>query len=109
MATDDMGFFGNIWVRQHTLNQYEFSPGHKHYFDHVTLLVSGTIEVEVENNTKQFIGPTYIIIRKDHQHKITALSDNVLYYCIFALRDLDGNPLDLYTPEHDPLSHATKI
>lgn len=109
MSADDMGFFGNIWVRQHTLNKNEFSPGHKHYFDHVTLLISGCVGIHVEDKYKEFTGPTYIIIRKDYEHKITALSDNVLYYCIFALRDLEGNPLDIYTPDHDPLSHATKV
>ena len=106
MRTDDMGFFGNIWVRQRVLNIGESHPGHKHHFDHVTLLAQGQVLVEVEGRTKQFNAPTFIVIRKDNEHKFTAISDRVLYYCIYALRDLDGEVLEMYTPDHDPLSYA---
>ena len=100
-----MGFFGNIWVRQRTLNINESFNGHKHYFDHVTLLVRGTVLVEVEDRKKQFTAPTFIIIRKNDEHKITALSDDVLYYCVYALRDLDGEVLEFYSEKHDPRSY----
>jgi quercetin dioxygenase-like cupin family protein len=106
MRTDDMGFFGNIWVRQRVLDNGQSYEGHKHHFDHVTLLARGTVNVEVEGRSKQFSAPTFIIIRKEHEHKVTALCDNVLYFCVFALRDLDGEVLDMYSPDHDPLSYA---
>ena len=45
----DLGYFGNIWVRQNELqNAGDETSGHYHLFDHVSLLVSGTVEVEVE-------------------------------------------------------------
>jgi hypothetical protein len=28
---------------------------------------------------------------------------------VFALRDLDGNPMDFYTKDHDPLSYAIDL
>lgn len=109
MNSIEMGYFGNIWVRQNELEKSGDSfDGHKHHFDHVTLLVKGSVTVEVEGRqAKQFNAPTFIVIRKEHQHKITALTDNVLYYCVFALRDIEGNIVDeMFEDKHNPLSAA---
>ena len=44
MKTFELGYFGNIWVRQNVLELAgEEFDGHEHKFDHVTLLVSGKI------------------------------------------------------------------
>jgi hypothetical protein len=45
-----MGYFGNIWVRSHTFAKVGDTNdgGHKHNFDHVTLLAVGSVLVEVE-------------------------------------------------------------
>lgn len=109
MNSIEMGYFGNIWVRQNELEKSGDSfDGHKHHFDHVTLLVKGSVTVEVEGHqAKQFNAPTFIVIRKEHKHKITALTDDVLYYCVFALRDMEGNIVDeMFEDKHNPLSAA---
>ena len=103
----DLGWFGNIWVRQNVLDKKgEYQSGHKHYFDHVTLLVKGSVSVEIENEPiKEFTAPTFIVIRKELKHKITALEDDVIYYCVFALRNIDGEVIeDIYSEKHDPKS-----
>jgi hypothetical protein len=100
----DLGYFGNIWVRQNQLKKYEGNDGHAHKFDHVTLLCQGKVKVEIEGyEPKEFTAPTFIIIKKEHLHKITALEDNTIYYCIFALRGIDGEVVDdIYGAQHDP-------
>jgi hypothetical protein len=51
-----------------------------------------------------------MIIRKDHRHKITALTDDVQYYCVFALRDIDGNVSDsVYSSKNDPTASFTPL
>ena len=103
----ELGYFGNIWVRQNSIDKAGDSfPGHEHHFDHVTLLVQGKVLVEVDGyEPKEFQAPTFIVIKKDKQHKITSLTDNVLYYCVFALRDKDGEVLEeVFGDEHNPLS-----
>ena len=47
---DQMGYYGNIWVRSHFLAEagHTNGGGHTHNFDHVTLLAVGEILVEVE-------------------------------------------------------------
>jgi hypothetical protein len=104
----DLGYFGNIWVRQNLLEKAGDTngEGHKHKFDHVSLLSHGKVKVEIEGHPpKEFTAPTFIVIRREYNHKFTALEDNTIWYCVFALRDLDGKPItDLYGEEHDPLS-----
>jgi len=102
----ELGYFGNIWVRQNILEkENDLFPGHKHHFDHVSLLTKGSVEVEVKGYPpKRFVAPTFIVIKKEHEHKFTALEDDTQWYCVFALRDLDGEVTDIYGPEHNPLS-----
>lgn len=106
----DLGYFGNIWVKQHHLhNRQDNGGGHAHKFDHITLLCQGKVKVEIDGyEPKEFTAPTFIIIRKEHQHKITALEDNTIYYCVFALRNIDGEVIDnIYGEQHDPESTAS--
>ena len=100
----EMGYFGNIWVRQNVLPKAgDSAGGHKHKFDHISLLTSGKIKIEIEGKEpKEFTAPTFIVVRKEQKHKITALEDNTIYYCVFALRDLDGEVMEIFGPQHDP-------
>jgi hypothetical protein len=110
MSSHELGYFGNIWVRQNVLNKAgDTFGGHKHEFDHVSLLTKGKVVVEVEGYpSKEFEAPTFIIIKKEHNHNFTALTDDVNWYCVFALRDLDGEITDIYGDNHNPLSAAPK-
>lgn len=109
MKSFELGYFGNIWVRQHVLEKTgESHGGHAHKFDHVTLLTSGKVQVEIEGKEpKEFTAPTFIVIRKEHNHKITSLEDGTVYYCVFALRDLDGEVMEIFSEEHDPECSGT--
>lgn len=108
LQSAELGYFGNIWVRQNLLAKAGTETvGHKHRFDHVSLLAQGKVRVHVEGHEpKEFTAPTFIVIRKEHNHTFTALTDDTMWYCVFALRDLDGEPIDeLFDPKrHDPMS-----
>lgn len=110
MKTFELGYFGNIWVRQNVLELAgQTHGGHEHKFDHVTLLVSGKVSVEIEGSEpKEFTAPTFIVVRKEHRHKITSLVDGTVYYCVFALRDLDGEVMEIFGEQHDPESAGGK-
>lgn len=104
-ATHELGYFGNIWVRQNWLEKagHDNGGGHTHYFDHVSLLARGEVLVAVEGfPPKKFTAPTFIVIKKEHKHKFTALTDDTLYYCVFALRDVDGEVTDIYGEDNSP-------
>lgn len=102
---EELGFFGNIWVRSHNYNKagHTNGGGHYHLFDHVTLLVKGSIKVEVEGyEPTRYSAPTFVIIKKDEKHLITALEDNTVYYCVFAMRDINGDITDVYSQDNSP-------
>ena len=106
----ELGYFGNIWVRSHLLKKTGDANGggHLHPFDHVTMLHKGSFRVDVTNpetgeeRSKVFVAPTFCVVRKDLKHKITALEDDTQYYCVFALRDIDGEVTDIYSGKNDP-------
>lgn len=100
-----MGYFGNIWVKSHILEKAGDSNGvgHLHHFDHVTLLIKGSVKVEVEGGPpKEFHAPTFIVIKKNNKHKITALEDDSVFYCVFAIRDIDGQVGDIVDEKNTP-------
>ena len=112
MSQHELGFFGNIWVRQNVLSKTgDTFGGHKHEFDHVSLLTKGKVRVEVEGyEPKEFTAPTFIVIKKEHEHNFIALEDDTNWYCVFALRDLDGEVVEIYDEtKHNPLSASAKI
>lgn len=106
----ELGWFGNIWVRQNVLaNLGDSYDSHVHKFDHVTLLAKGKVCVQIQGcEPKEFVAPTFIVIRKEHKHQITALENDTIYYCVFALRDLNGDVVeDIYGVQHDPMSASS--
>jgi hypothetical protein len=110
MKSFELGYFGNIWVKQNVLERKgEHFNGHEHKFDHVTLLTSGKLQVEVEGKEpKEFKAPTFIVIRKEQKHKLTALEDSTTYYCVYALRNLDGEVIEIFGEQHDPDSASAR-
>lgn len=87
---------GGLQIRPVILpNAGDFIPGHTHNFDHVTFLAQGSVHVDAtcEDNCheEQVIqGPAYFLIKRDWTHKITAMSDNVHFWCIFPSYDAKG-------------------
>ena len=104
----ELGYFGNIWVRQNYLEKAgDAHPGHKHHFDHVSLLASGKVRVTIAGYPpKEFTAPTFIVIKKEHSHHFEALEDGTLWYCVFALRDVDGNTTVFYSGDNSPYGSA---
>lgn len=104
MQGQQLGFFGNIWVRQNTLAKAgDRLQGHAHSFDHVTLLVKGKVRVVIPGFTPtEFTAPTFVVIKKEYEHAFEALEDDTLWYCVFAMRDVDGEVVDIYNQENSP-------
>jgi hypothetical protein len=100
----ELGYFGNIWVRQNLLEKAgDQHLGHTHNFDHVSLLVNGKVRVTVRGYPpKEFTAPTFIVIRKQFHHTFEALEDRTVWYCVFALRDIDGEVTDFYSGDNSP-------
>jgi hypothetical protein len=88
MPSSKISLVANTWVKQmHFAKAGDFNPGHKHIFDHQTLLAKGKVKVVVNGKESEFIAPTIIFIRAGYEHTIIAKEDNTVCYCIHAIRD----------------------
>ena len=95
MTHNLMGCYANVWVRQKIFTKVgEEIGGHKHKYDHLSILAKGEVQLRVGEEIKVFKAPTFIVIPKDRVHNVTALTDDVLWYCVFAHRDINGEVFD---------------
>jgi len=76
------GVFAKEW-RAHRVGDY--IEQHRHSFDHLSYLAVGSVEVEVEGKVSRYDAPTGINIRAHKNHKVTALTKDVLWLCIHAI------------------------
>lgn len=91
----------NLWVKQMVFMKGDINPGHKHTFDHQTLLGTGSVKVTVNGKSSIFHAPTIIFIRAGNEHLIEAMEDNTIAYCIHPIRD--GERIeDIIDPEDIP-------
>ena len=88
-----LAVIANVWIKLMTFkNPGDYAPGHKHIFNHASLLTAGSVVVEVDRKKKTFRAPAIIYIEKDKEHNIIALEPNTVVSCIHALRN--GNETD---------------
>lgn len=109
MTTEELGFFGNIWVRAHRFAQVgEVMPGHTHRFDHVSFLTRGRVRVEVGEHATDYTAPAWIVVRKEHVHRLICLEAPADWWCVFAVREPDGSIAETFDPaRHDPMWFST--
>jgi hypothetical protein len=104
----ELGAFGNVWIRLHVLKKKgQANQGHKHNFDHVTIVATGGVRCEIEGRqTQDFFAPIFLQIAKNLRHKFTALADDTSYYCVYAVRDEKGNVAEKFDGSFVPYTHA---
>ena len=86
-----IGCVANVYVRMMFFRRKgEVEHGHKHVFDHLTLLAHGSLKVTVNGKESVFKAPQMIFIKAEYEHEIEALEAGTVAYCVHALRDGDG-------------------
>jgi quercetin dioxygenase-like cupin family protein len=96
----DLAIIGPLGVRRFHLEKVcETNEGHKHNYDHVTLVIRGRIKVQyryekdgqvVEGETKEFGPGEHLVVKAEVFHTIKALEPDTVYNCVFSHRDFDG-------------------
>lgn len=66
---------------------------HKHAFDHLSILASGTVELSVDGVTREVTGPACLTIEAGKHHGVKALTDAV-WYCVHATDCTDVEKVD---------------
>jgi quercetin dioxygenase-like cupin family protein len=95
----ELSILGPIGYRPfHLEKTCQENAGHQHNYDHVTYLLKGKVRVtyKYEQDGKEVTGereyeaPDRILVKADVHHTIKALTDDVVYDCVFSHRDFDG-------------------
>ena len=103
LASEALGYFGNIWVRAHHFAKAgDIHRGHTHNFDHVSFLTKGSARVTVNDIITDYSAINFIVIDKGQTHSIQALEDQTEWWCVWAVRDTNGDVMDILV---DPTKH----
>jgi quercetin dioxygenase-like cupin family protein len=111
-ATEIKGCFGGVFIRQLVLaRKGDYHQGHRHRRDHLTLISRGAVLCEIEGGEpKTIVAPAAFEVKAQIWHKITAIEENTLYYCIFAARaDDDNNTYDEVAISPDEMRERIKV
>lgn len=103
-----IGVVSNVFVRQMEFaSAGDVEQGHKHPYDHMTLLAKGALRVVVDGEASEFHAPMMIFIRAEKEHELTALEDGTVAYCVHGLRG-DDKTDDLIDPAMVPRGPALR-
>lgn len=89
----DFGFHGTIFVRRMDFPKAgDFSQQHKHRHWHVTFIAKGRIHFECIETamSRDFDAPDFVETPPEAEHRLTALTDGAVAFCVFSARDLAG-------------------
>lgn len=87
---------GNIFIRPNeNLPKGSIVQGHKHNFDHTTIVFRGKVHVKAvlpDGTIKErdFEAPSHFLVRADVEHEIEALVDDTTYWCVYSHRNPQG-------------------
>ena len=86
-------FSDGIYAKEMHLPKDHYAVSHKHNYDHLSVLWSGTARVEVDGKEVVHTAPAFIKIKANAEHKITAV-DDVIWYCVHETDETDADKID---------------
>lgn len=84
---------GGVYAKETRISAGLILVQHKHDFDHLSVLASGTVELMVDGVRSEVTGPTCLTIEAGKHHGVKALTD-VVWYCIHATDCTDPQSVD---------------
>jgi quercetin dioxygenase-like cupin family protein len=66
---------------------------HRHSFDHLSILASGSVVVSVDGVDVEHVAPKCILIQAGKKHAVTALTDTV-WFCVHGTECADPSQID---------------
>lgn len=94
---------GNLFMRKHcAVDAGKVIEGHKHNFDHTTILFKGRVAVKATTPDgrlieREFVAPTHFLIKAEVTHQITSLEDDTEYWCVYSHRTAQGEVSQEFT------------
>lgn len=94
-------FGGGVYAKETLVKAGQILVQHKHEHEHLSILASGTVEVQVDGKRWEVTGPACLTIEAGKHHGVKALTD-VAWYCIHATDCTDERDVDevlIVTPD----------
>jgi quercetin dioxygenase-like cupin family protein len=99
---------GNIFIRQSMVHAAKGSKieGHKHAFDHTTIVFTGAVHVRATLPDggvieRDFAAPSHFLVKSDVEHEITATEDDTTFWCVYSHRTPQGDVVQEWTGWHE--------
>lgn len=86
-------FGGHVYVKETAIGAGQILVQHKHAYEHLSYLVSGTVELEADGAKSTLTGPAALTIAAGKHHGVTALTDTV-WLCIHSTDCTDEEHVD---------------
>lgn len=103
-------FGGGVYAKDTRVRAGQILVQHKHEYDHLSYLVSGTVELMVDGQRQVLTGPVGLTIEAGKHHGVKALTDTV-WLCIHATDCTDASEVDevlIETPDHEEMAAIIK-
>ena len=81
---------------------------HKHKFDHLSILASGSIELMTDGERKIVHAPACLTIEANKHHGVKSITD-VVWYCIHATECTDTDEIDEVLIARDDVAQAQQM
>lgn len=81
---------GEAFIMEHKIAQGRILGTHAHGHDHLSYLVSGTVEVTIGDEVKDYTAPCCIFVPAHVPHMVAALTDAV-WLCVWNADYLTGD------------------
>lgn len=85
----NVSLVNDVWVKQMVFRKGDIAQTHAHTHDHQTLLAVGRLRVTTDQEVRVYQAPAILLITKGTHHRMEALEDGTVAYCIHALREGD--------------------
>lgn len=86
-------FGAGVYAKETRLHKDEVFTQHKHNHDHISILASGCVAVEVDGQTEIYGAPACILIKAGAHHKVVGMMDST-WFCIHATDETDPKRVD---------------
>lgn len=86
-------FGGGVYVKETRIPAGYVLVQHKHAYDHLSYLVSGSVEVLVDGVRSVLTGPAGLTVKANKHHGVKSLTDAV-WLCIHATDCSDADEVD---------------
>lgn len=86
-------FSAGVYAKETRIPAGQMLVQHRHSFDHLSILASGSVELVVDDERSVIHAPACITIAANKHHGVKSLTD-VVWYCVHATNCTDESEID---------------